>query len=108
MSKANLNYSLRSLTEPIFFEKNRIYTDSDKLLTSRYFSNIGAFKYPRILIEEKNEELNFLHKIAPGGAIRSYGIEAARLAGVPKKVIKRAKKILENLQEKDLLRSKIN
>ena len=44
--------------EPIFFEKNTIYTDSDKLLTSRYFSNIGAFKYPRILIEEKNDSLN--------------------------------------------------
>ena len=53
-----LNYSLRSLIEPIFFEKKTIYTDSDKLLTSRYFSNIGAFKYPRILIEEKNDSLN--------------------------------------------------
>ncbi len=58
LSKGNLNYSLRSLTEPIFFEKNKIYTDSDKLSTSRYFSNIGAFKYPRILIEEKNDSLN--------------------------------------------------
>ena len=57
-SKGNLNYSLKSLTEPIFFEKNKKYTDSDKLLTSRYFSNLGAFKYPRILIEEKNDSLN--------------------------------------------------
>ena len=57
-SKGNLNYSPRSLTEPIFFEKNKKYTDNDKLLTSRYFSNIGVFKYPRILIEEKNDSLN--------------------------------------------------
>ena len=57
-SKGNLNYSLRSLTEPIFFKKNKNYTENDKLLTSRYFSNLGAFKYPRILVEEKNDSLN--------------------------------------------------
>jgi len=57
-SKGNLNYSLKSLTEPIFFEKNKKYTENHKLLTSRYFSNLGAFKYPRILIEEKNDSLN--------------------------------------------------
>ena len=57
-SKGNLNYSLRSLTEPIFLKKNKKYNENDKLLTSRYFSNIGAFKYPRILVEEKNDSLN--------------------------------------------------
>ena len=57
-SKGNLNYSLKSLTEPIFFEKNKKYNENHKLLTSRYFSNLGAFKYPRILIEEKNDSLN--------------------------------------------------
>ena len=57
-SKGNLNYSLRSLTEPIFFKKNKKYSENDKILTSRYFSNLGAFKYPRILVEEKNDSLN--------------------------------------------------
>ena len=57
-SKGNLNYSLKSLTEPIFFKKNKKYSENDKILTSRYFSNLGAFKYPRILVEEKNDSLN--------------------------------------------------
>ena len=57
-SKGNLNYSLRSLTEPIFFKKNKKYNENDKLLTSRYFSNLGAFKYPRIVFKEKNDSLN--------------------------------------------------
>tara|TARA_B100001057_G_scaffold312170_1_gene312229 strand:+ start:29232 stop:31742 length:2511 start_codon:yes stop_codon:yes gene_type:complete len=57
-SKGNLNYSLRSLTEPIFFKKYKKYNENDKLLTSRYFSNLGAFKYPRIIFKEKNDSLN--------------------------------------------------
>ncbi len=57
-SKGNLNYSPRSLTEPIFFKKNQKFIENDKLLTSRYFSNIGAFKYPRIIIEEQMDSLN--------------------------------------------------
>ena len=57
-SKGKLNYSTRSLTEPIFFQKNKKFSEEDKLLTSRYFSNLGAFKYPRILIEEKSDSLN--------------------------------------------------
>ena len=57
-SKGNLNYSTKSLTEPIFFEKGENYSEEKKLLTSRYFSNIGAFKYPRIIIEENNDSLS--------------------------------------------------
>ena len=57
-SKGNLNYSPRSLTEPIFIKQSQKYVDNDKLLTSRYFSNLGAFKYPRIIINEKNDSLD--------------------------------------------------
>mgnify|MGYP001165507851 FL=1 len=57
-SKGNLNYSPRSLTEPIFFKKNSKYIENNKVLTSRYFSNLGAFKYPRIIINEENDSLN--------------------------------------------------
>ena len=57
-SKGNLNYSPRSLTEPIFFKKSQKFIENDKLLTSRYFSNLGAFKYPRIIIEEQMDSLN--------------------------------------------------
>ena len=44
----------------------------------------------------------FLHKIVEGGADKSYGIHVARLAGVPKPVIERAKAILRNLEETEL------
>jgi outer membrane protein assembly factor BamA len=57
-SKGNLNYSPRSLTEAIFFKKSQKFIENDKLLTSRYFSNLGAFKYPRIIVEEQRDSLN--------------------------------------------------
>ena len=57
-SKGKLNYSPRSITEPVFFKKSQKFIENDKLLTSRYFSNLGAFKYPRIIIEEEMDSLN--------------------------------------------------
>jgi len=47
-----------------------------------------------------------LRKIVPGGADRSYGIEVAKLAGIPNEVIKRAKEILQQLEESDINKSK--
>ena len=44
----------------------------------------------------------FLHKIVEGAADKSYGIHVARLAGVPRPVIERAKEILANLEEAEL------
>ena len=49
-------------------------------------------------IKKRGEDLVFLRKIIPGGADRSYGIEVAKLAGLPKEVVSRAKKILEELE----------
>jgi DNA mismatch repair protein MutS len=40
----------------------------------------------------------FLHKILPGGTDKSYGIHVARLAGIPKSILERAKEILEELE----------
>ena len=57
-SKGTLNYSPKSLTEPIFYKKGENYSDEKKLLTSRYFSNLGAFKYPRIITDEVNDSLS--------------------------------------------------
>ena len=51
-----------------------------------------------IAIKKRGEELIFLRKIVPGGADRSYGIEVAKLAGLPNEVVARAKKILEELE----------
>ncbi len=56
-SKGSLNYSPKSITEPIFFKKGDNYSEDNKLLTSRYFSNLGNFKYPRILMEKKDSSL---------------------------------------------------
>ena len=56
-SKGSLNYSPKSITEPIFFKKGENYSENNKILTSRYFSNLGNFKYPRILMEEKDSSL---------------------------------------------------
>ena len=53
---------------------------------------LKGVKNYRILIKELNDNIIFLHKIARGGANKSFGIEVASLAGVPKDVIKMAKK----------------
>lgn len=53
---------------------------------------LKGVKNYRILIKELNNDIIFLHKIARGGANKSFGIEVAGLAGVPKEVIKLAKK----------------
>ena len=55
-------------------------------------------------VREWNDEVIFLRKIIAGGASRSYGIQVARLAGLPKEVIERAKEILENLEKGELTR----
>jgi len=63
---------------------------------SEYIENVENYQ---VLVQYKNNSLSFLHKVERGGANKSYGIEAARLAGVPKEVIKNAKAILNNLEK---------
>lgn len=55
-----------------------------------------------ITVKEKGEEVIFLRKIIRGGADGSYGIQVARLAGVPLPVIDRAKEILKELDDADI------
>lgn len=55
-----------------------------------------------IAVKEWNEQMIFVRKIERGGADKSYGIQVAQLAGIPEKVIKRAKQILNNLEEQEL------
>ncbi|MBW6516498.1 MAG: DNA mismatch repair protein MutS [Candidatus Cloacimonetes bacterium] len=55
-----------------------------------------------IAVKEWNEEMIFIRRIERGGADKSYGIQVAKLAGIPDKVIKRAKQILHNLEEQEL------
>jgi DNA mismatch repair protein MutS len=49
-------------------------------------------------VPEWNDEIIFLRKLVEGSTNRSYGIQVARLAGIPEKVVKRAKEILKNIE----------
>ena len=49
-------------------------------------------------MEETGDALLFLHRVSEGGASRSYGIEAARLAGVPTPVVQRARQVLDQIE----------
>ena len=51
-----------------------------------------------IAVKARGDEIIFLRKILPGGADRSYGIEVAKLAGIPEKVLRRARAILRELE----------
>lgn len=55
-----------------------------------------------IAVKEQGEDIIFLRKIVKGGADKSYGIQVARLAGVPDKVIKRAKELVQELSDADI------
>ncbi len=57
----------------------------------------GTANY-NIAVRTRGEEIIFLRKILPGGADRSYGIEVAKLAGLPEKVLQRARQVLEELE----------
>lgn len=55
-----------------------------------------------IAVKEKGDDIVFLRKIVKGGADKSYGIQVAKLAGVPESVIERAKEIVEELSDEDI------
>ena len=55
-----------------------------------------------IAVKEKGDDIVFLRKIVKGGADKSYGIQVAKLAGVPESVIGRAKEIVQELSEHDI------
>ena len=66
-----------------------------------------AVRLPRlknynVAVREWHDQIVFLRKIVEGGTDKSYGIQVARLAGVPKSILDRAKEILRNLEESEL------
>ncbi|HNV63650.1 MAG TPA: DNA mismatch repair protein MutS [Smithellaceae bacterium] len=67
-------------------------------LTDLTATKNGVKNY-NIAVKEWGEKIIFLRKIMEGGTSRSYGIEVARIAGVPREVIRRAKEILRNLEK---------
>ncbi len=67
---------------------------------------VEGVKNYSIAVKEKGEDIIFLRKIVKGGTDESYGIHVARLAGVPKEVLKNAREILKNLERKSMLGEK--
>ena len=59
---------------------------------------LPGVKNYNIAVKTRGDEISFLRKIIPGGADRSYGIEVAKLAGLPDSVVKRAREILKELE----------
>ncbi|HEX7654007.1 MAG TPA: DNA mismatch repair protein MutS [Verrucomicrobiae bacterium] len=63
---------------------------------------LSRLKNYNVAVREWHDQIVFLRKIVEGGTDKSYGIQVARLAGVPKAVLERAKQILGNLEESEL------
>ncbi len=63
---------------------------------------LARLKNFNVAVREWNDQIIFLRKIIEGGTDKSYGIHVARLAGVPKEVLERAKVILGNLEDSEL------
>ena len=72
------------------------YHELTKLATERK----GVCNF-NVAVREWNEQIIFLRKIISGGADKSYGIQVARLAGLPKEILDRAKDILAHLEKPD-------
>ncbi|HAR98271.1 MAG TPA: DNA mismatch repair protein MutS, partial [Syntrophus sp. (in: bacteria)] len=70
-------------------------------LTELATTKTGVANY-NIAVKEWGNRIIFLRKIKEGGTNRSYGIQVARIAGVPEEVIGRAKEILDNLEKGEL------
>jgi DNA mismatch repair protein MutS len=58
--------------------------------------NVANFQ---VLVKEMSDQIIFLHQVSPGGASRSYGIEAGRLAGLPPTVITRARQVMRQIEK---------
>jgi len=67
-------------------------------------SKIEGVKNYCVSVKKRGDDITFLRRIIPGGADDSYGIEVAKLAGVPEGVIKRAKEILKQIEDADINR----
>ena len=69
---------------------------------------VNGVKNYSVAVKEKGDDVIFLRKIVPGGTDESYGIYVAKLAGISKAVISRAKQILKELEDVDLAKKTIN
>lgn len=87
---------------------NRKYLGAKTLFATHYHEltelegKMGNVNNYCIAVKEKGDDIVFLRKIVKGGADKSYGIQVAKLAGVPDMVIDRAKEIVEQLSDNDI------
>jgi DNA mismatch repair protein MutS len=65
-------------------------------------ATLPRVKNLNVAVREWHDRVIFLHKILPGGTDKSYGIQVARLAGLPREVIERAREVLANLEQAEL------
>jgi len=65
--------------------------------------SLVAVRNYNVQVREAGDEVLFLHRLLPGGADRSYGIEVGRLAGLPTSVLKRAKELLKLLEAEQIV-----
>ncbi len=65
---------------------------------------LTALRNFNVAVREAGDQILFLHRLEPGGADRSYGIEVGRLAGLPAEVIQRARRVLALLEGEQLVR----
>jgi DNA mismatch repair protein MutS len=72
---------------------------------TRLAGRLGGVRNFHVAVREWNDEIVFLHKVQPGGTDRSYGIQVARLAGLPAAVVARSKALLAELEEAGQLRT---
>ena len=66
--------------------------------------SVAGVKNYCVAVKEQGDSVIFLRKIIPGGADKSYGIQVARLAGLPESVLKRARELVEELSDADISR----
>jgi DNA mismatch repair protein MutS len=65
--------------------------------------SLVAVRNYNVQVREVGDEVLFLHRLQPGGADRSYGIEVGRLAGLPSSVLKRARELLRLLEAEQIV-----
>ncbi|PJA27308.1 MAG: DNA mismatch repair protein MutS [candidate division Zixibacteria bacterium CG_4_9_14_3_um_filter_46_8] len=70
-------------------------------------SRLPGIRNFQVAVKEWEDEIIFLHRIIPGGCDDSYGIQVARLAGIPAEVISRAHQVLQQLEQGDLFSAKM-
>ncbi len=64
--------------------------------------SLARVKNYSVAVRKEGDNVTFLHRLVAGGCDHSYGIEVARLAGMPRNLIARAREVLRRLEEKDL------